>query len=93
MKRSLGQLLLGVLLLVAAPAPRAADSYRVDAVYLDKGQIVLDDRVFRLNASTRVYRAGGTAGAPTELRKGMRVDVRAQHNAPQPLVTHIRILQ
>jgi|GEM_PF-3897170 len=69
------------------------DVYRVDGVYLDNGQIVLDDRMFRFNASTLVYRPNGSTGAMTDLRRGMRVNIRALHESSQPFLTHIRILR
>lgn len=72
-----------------------ADVYTLNALHLPQGYLILDDHVFLYTSSTHVLRANGTAGALTELRKGMRVIIRslppAQKNGKQTL-TLIQIL-
>lgn len=107
MKRYTWTALLGGLLLITTGAAGAAqptiqpntaskpimDVYRVDAVYLDKNQIILNDKAFRLNPSTMVFRPNGSAGSLTDLRRKMRVNIIAVRDSPQPLLTQIRIIQ
>lgn len=107
MKRYTGTALLGGLLLITAGGAGAAQPtiqpntasqsimnvYRVDAVYLDKNQIILNDKAFRLSPSTIVFRSNNSIGSLTDLRKKMRINIVAVHDSPQPLLTQIRILQ
>ncbi len=90
--KPLTRLALGLCLLLAAGAAAAA-TYRIGNVRPDKGYVSLDDRLFLVDTGTRVYRANGSLGAVTDLKKGMRVTIRAwtAPGSSKPVLTEIRI--
>lgn len=97
-------LLLGIGLPTLAPAADPATGYpapnareqaarKIGAVYLDQGYLVIEDQIFLLSNSTRVYRTSGATGSLTDLRKGMYVNIRtaATSASAKPVITDIRI--
>ncbi len=95
-RKLLAKLSVGLCLLLPLGMAGAAGTYRVGNVRPDKGYVSLDDRIFLLDAATRVYRADGSPATVTELKKGMSVTIRVQ-NAPgsssRPVLTEIRIVR
>lgn len=90
--KPLTRLALGLGLLLVVGTALAA-TYRVGNVRPDKGYVSLDDRIFLMDAGTRVYRANGSSGAVTDLKKGMRVTIRVQSvpGSSKPVLAEIRI--
>lgn len=98
-------LLLGIGLPALAPAantagyptPSARDqaARKIGAVYLDQGYLVIEDQVFLLSNSTRIYRANGATGSLTDLHKGMYVNIRtaATSASAKPVITDIQIIR
>jgi hypothetical protein len=79
------------------PAPSARDQAirKIGAVYLDEGYLVIEDQIFLLSSSTRIYRANGVTGNLADLRKGMYVNIRvtATPASAKPVLTDVRIVR
>lgn len=73
----------------------SATTYRIGNVRPDQGYVVLNDRIFLLDSTTRVYRANGSLTTPAELRKGMSVTIRVQNvsGSAKPVLAEIRIVR
>lgn len=72
------------------------ETFKIDDLQLNEGRIVLGDRLMQLTSATRVYRANGTLGSTTDLRRGMRVQIRTHipsTTGSRPVLTDIRIVQ
>ncbi len=75
------------------PAGRAAAGpMKIDRIDIKEGEIVVNDRLFKLSPNLRVYSANGMLVPPSSLRKGMGIMFNdAKGNLSYPAVSEIRI--
>lgn len=77
----------------AAQTQRFAEGGTIDAVYLERGFIVIDDNPYPITSATRVYHPDGTPARPDQLRKKMPIqfNLGRRAGAGRPPITEIWI--
>jgi hypothetical protein len=67
---------------------------KIDRIDIKQGEVVVNDRLFKLSPNLQVYSASGILVPPSSLRKGMAIKFNdaKQENLSYPVVSAIWIL-